>query len=422
MTAARLTADPPALARRLADYTVLSNSPDVPLAAADYWALSVEHYRSVHEYVRGLLPGRPRLGARYQALVGDTADPVAYRALVSEAAQLLGQRPDLAGPAAGLVAAADAEIWIDHSLGASYTGRAPEYGLARLAARPVPPGAGRPESGAGSARPRIDIVIPFRDAERGRRARNLLACLHALRDQDCPAAHYRVTVVESDRVPRNRDLIEPLADRYVFADKDGLFNKSWTVNVGLRGAADPATGRAPELTCILDADILVERSFVSTNAARLDNGEHDAHLPHRRMISLDGPSSDQAIRERLEDGAPTANTERLRALVLRETPGGILWARTGVLHRIGGFDERFEGWGGEDDDVTARLARRATFTRFDDPLLHLSHPRPQMVREDGRLLNEHLAGQHAGPDAWTGASGYGQPARLPPAAAAGSRA
>ncbi len=76
----------------------------------------------------------------------------------------------------------------------------------------------------------------------GERLRNLLACLLALRDQSYPRDGYRVTVVETDGVPRWRDVIAPYADHYLFAANSGDFNKSWAVNVGAR--AQPGLSRS----------------------------------------------------------------------------------------------------------------------------------------------------------------------------------
>jgi hypothetical protein len=49
----------------------------------------------------------------------------------------------------------------------------------------------------------------------------------------------------------------------------------------------------------------------------------------------------------------------------------------------------------------ARLARAGRLTRFDDPLLHLAHPRPQMT-QDGAPFNAHIE-----PLSWTADAGYG---------------
>ncbi len=114
-------------------------------------------------------------------------------------------------------------------------------------------------------------------------------------------------------------------------------------------------------------------------------------------------------------GARTAGTAHvdaagLRGLLLRETPGACLWARTELLTGLGGFDERFEGWGGEDDDVVARLRRNVRLVRYDDQLLHLSHPRPEMTHADGTLFNAHLADAYQ-TDPWNAAIGFGDPDR-----------
>jgi N-terminal domain of galactosyltransferase len=407
-----------AVAARLADHVVLSTSPEVPLIAADYWELSVRAYLSMHSLVRDLVAGQRPAEARYQALVAAPDDFRAHRALTAALAELLDQQPGECAAVAARVARADEQIWIDYWLGPSFTGGEPEYRLDQVAVAP----AGRPPgSPSGPGRAEVNVIIPFRDAGRGGRTRNLLACLRALRDQDFPAPAVRVTVVETDVEPRVRELAGPLADRYLHAYKDGLFNKSWAVNLGLRDGGAPGAAPTPELTCVLDADVLVERSFLAVNTARFRLG-HDAHLAYRDILSLDAASSDRAIRIRLDDGAAQPDPAALRGLRLRETPGGCLWARTEALHRIGGFDERYEGWGGEDDDVTGRLAREGTLIRFDDTLLHLHHPRPQMVGADGQFLNGHLTDSHLRPDAWTGADGYGEPGRFWPEAAEGSRA
>lgn len=420
MTAASPASDwgAAAVSRRLADYVVLSTAPEVPLAAADYWDLSAELYLLVRTFVetcvaadgRASDPAADRAAARaYGTLLRRPADPAAHRSLDAELARLLQRRSDLRRRAAALVADADPQIWIDYWLGESYPADSRDTGLDWLSLLPVP------ERRAGSD-PRVAIIVPFRDTERGQRLRNLIACLHALADQDFPG-HARVIVVETDIEPRCRDLIEPLADCYRYGYKDGGFNKSWAVNLGLRAAGGPGDPGTPDLTCVLDADILVERSFVACNVARFAEPGHSAHQPFRWSLSLDGPATDHAIWQRIGQRAGGVGPSALRGLLLREPPGGCLWARTEILHRIGGFDERFEGWGGEDDDVTARLRGIVPLTRFDDQLLHLDHPRPQMIGPDGLAMNECLLTGQTDADRWTGAAGFGDPGRFLPAAA-----
>jgi hypothetical protein len=385
---------------------VLDTAPDVPLAAADYWDLSVPVYRKVTAAVAGLVTAWPDAAPAYRRLSGNPQDEAAHRDLSAVLARNLANHPDVMADVAALLDEADPAIWIDHVRGDGFTSKRPAVGPGTLLASPPPPP--RP---AAVNQVLINVVIPFRDTERGGRTRNLLACLRALRDQDLPSARYRLTVVETDAEPRIAELVGGLADRYLFGYNPRTFNKSWAVNLGLQDGSSPAS-RA-ELTCVLDADILVERSFLRINADRLRGG-HDAHLPYRHMYCLDEPSSDHAISVRLGLGRAwqgQADPAGLRGLLLRDTPGACLWARTSALGQIGGFDERFAGWGGEDDDVVARLRQRGDLIRYDDQLLHLSHPRPPMLRADGALFNAHLADAHR-TDAWTGADGFGDPSRF----------
>jgi hypothetical protein len=404
--------DPVTAGRRLAGYVVLGTSPDVPLVAADYWELSVASYRTVQAAVTNLVAARPDARDAHRRLSRSPQDEAAHRDLAAALARILAGQPGARAMVNALLDEADPAIWIDHVMGGEFSSQVAPCGLGTLRALPAPP----PRRAVPGPVP-VNVVIPFRDREPGGRSRNLLACLRALADQDLPRGQFRVTVVETDAVPRAAGLVAGLADRYLFGCNPGVFNKSWAVNLGLRDGAVPGAGAG--LTCVLDADILVERSFVRVNSARFAGG-HDAHLPYLHMYSLDDPSSDRAIRARLglgpgpgpgTSGAAEVDRAGLRGLLLRDTPGACLWARTAALCRIGGFDERFEGWGGEDDDVVARLRQSCDLIRYDDQLLHLSHPRPVMLRDDGALFNAHLADAHrTGP--WTGADGFGDPGRF----------
>ncbi|AZM51949.1 hypothetical protein DMA15_04525 [Streptomyces sp. WAC 01529] len=374
------------LAERLTAYAVLAHDPAVPAIAADYWAKSEDHYRTVDAALAAFVTGAAR--AAYEDVLADPTRAAAQHDLRGGLTALLREHPEQQGQLAAAVAEADRHIWIDYHLGADYTAQPP----------PLPPRAPgtRPRPGTGD----VQVVIPFRDRAGGTRTRNLLACLRALADQEGGPGH-RVTVVETDGEPRTREALDGVADRYVFARKDGLFNKAWAVNVGVMEATREAV---PEggYVCVLDADILVDRHFVARNTARLREDGHGTHLPFRWSLSLDAPSTLRAIGLRNDGGAADVPPSVLRGLLLREPPGGCVWLRTDVFHAVGGFDERYEGWGGEDDDVVARLAAAAPLRRYDDVLLHLDHPRPAMTRDDGRPFNAHIE-----LGSWTGGHGYG---------------
>jgi N-terminal domain of galactosyltransferase len=377
------------IATRAADYVVLRHDPSVPGVAADFWDSSLPHYQRVDDAVRRACD-RPAATA-YRNLVAEYRSGVAHREFARRLAHALDGDADRRSELAAAIIGADREIAIDYHLGDDYDPSSAATDLARVMEwanrRPGPPGA----PGAD-----ILVVIGFRDRSGTERLRNLVATLAALHDQSFPRDRYHLTVVESDTESRWRRIIEPLADTYLFGYKGGEYNRSWTSNVGVVNS--PVR---PRMICILDADMLVDRYFLGRNWERLSRGGHDAHVPYRWPFCLDEPSTNRAIELRLGRRHDDVPATVLRAMLMRETYGHSNWLTADFYHRIGGFDERFEGWGGEDDDFGERVRRAGRLIRYDDQILHLDHPRPAM-RVNGRPFNAHI------PMAtWTGEDGYG---------------
>ncbi len=144
------------------------------------------------------------------------------------------------------------------------------------------------------------------------------------------------------------------------------------------GASIPRRGKQAcgELLIICDADILISapalrqgveicaQQAVAANLfnqlASLDNQETEDLLSGKSVPDFDHPAASAARRER----------EQLFFC------GGAFVIRRDFLLSIGGFDERFLGWGGEDDAMTAKLQRWCkVMAEFEDSTaLHLWHP------------------------------------------------
>ncbi|MGC4949496.1 glycosyltransferase [Streptomyces sp. DT224] len=267
---------------------------------------------------------------------------------------------------------ADAASRLSMHLGESPAQVAPVAAADVPAPGPVAPGAGRPT---------VTVVIPFRDRSADRsRLRNLLACLSALGDQSLPREEYRIVAVEADVEPRHAELIRQRADHYLHLPCDGHFNKSWAVNAGVVQAGGDA-----EIICVHDADILVGHDFLERNVTRFRSPGHQAHWPFRDPLCMDPASTDLAITRRCVEGARDIPLGLIGGVRLRQPPGHCIWVRSGTFHRVGGLDERFEGWGGEDLDFAFRLNVVVPVDRFDDVLLHMFHPRPQITQNGQRF-------------------------------------
>ncbi|RSD16415.1 galactosyltransferase-related protein [Amycolatopsis eburnea] len=381
------------LATRVTSYVVLTLDPAVPDVAADYWMHSERFYRAVADPIGARLGG----DLAYRRLVAHPTDVEAERALAARVADLFAEDPALAEELAARADVADDNVYINYFRGPDYALGARTADVERLtslaAGTPVRP------DGRGDE---VLVVVPISDRDGAGRIRNLMACLLALRDQTMPASDYRVTVVEFDEKPRWRDRIEPLADHYLHVTGHGLFNKSWTVNAGVRH-----TLGAARTLCLLDADILVDRDFLRRNHARFAEHGHDAHLPHTEMLSLDAQSSDRLIEDRCGGRRPEVPLAGARGLLLRDVPGACLWLTPELFAEVGGLDERYRGWGGEDEDMLYRVATAGTAVQFDDVFVHLAHRRPAMRREDGAPFNAHVP-----VGTWNGAQGYGDLERV----------
>ncbi|MFJ6623235.1 glycosyltransferase [Kitasatospora sp. NPDC091335] len=397
MPAARPSA-PTVLAAAATSSLILVHDPLARAVAPDYWDWSADAHHTAANALTALDDDRTRSAGR--RLADDPADDTAAAHLTAALTDLLG-RPDGEDAAVDALRAAAART----------------ESLSRLIVQPGTPGTSAP-AGPPTTTELLDalgskphrgchpvdaaVVIPFRapDDSTGR-VRNLAAVLNALSDQSHPRERYRVVVVENDERPRWRDLFTDACDTYLFAPDSGRFNKSWTVNVGVVHGARPA-----ELVCVLDGDILVDRDFVARAVERFREPGTQAHWPFEDMLFLDPASSARAVRTRCLDAAPDPGQHRLRGVHLRRPPGGCVWLREDLFTRIGGMDERFCGWGGEDQDFVWRAERYGPMDRHRDPIVHLHHDRAAHRGDDGTPFYEEV--ERAGFCSWPCDSDFGR--------------
>ncbi|MGW0562793.1 glycosyltransferase [Streptomyces sp. NPDC003016] len=378
---------PAQVARRTADCVVILADG----VAKDANPFYMHRARPLLQAVTGVLAGSRHAQAvdAAEALRRLPADAERHRALQSAVADALAKDRDFSDRLSEAVEQVNARSRISYHLGEKYSGSEAQ---APKAAIPDRPADARP-----AAEPVAHIVLPFRDASpAGERLDNLVNCLLALRDQSLPRSQYLVTVVECDVRPRWREQLRPLTDEYVYTYKDGAFNRSWSLNVGV-----VHSGRRAPYVCVLDADALVDRSFVERNVERFSSPAVGGFLPFTDLLYLDGPSSRRAVDQRVSRRAPDVDLDHVRGFLVHRASGMCAWVRRDVYEEMGGFDERYEGWGGEDLDFVFRLQQATAFRYFADPLLHIHHPvAPDIVDADGRptgILPQMLTWKPDGP-------------------------
>lgn len=178
-----------------------------------------------------------------------------------------------------------------------------------------------------------------------------------------------VVVVDQTDEPVVSDL--PPGIRYRHLAKRGVaqgWHKSWAFNVGAREASG-------ELLVFHDGDVCVPQSYGAEVARTLSQGAWDAASIQRFLFYLT-PRDTEAV-ERTDSLLPSLTPER----VWQNWRGGTIAIRRDAFFSIGGFDEGFVDWGGEDTEFYDRCGQALRHCRYGYlPFVHLWHA-PQAGRK-----------------------------------------
>jgi hypothetical protein len=210
-------------------------------------------------------------------------------------------------------------------------------------------------------------IVTYRGASGSDRRANLDAVLAWLADMP----DLDTLVVEQDMYPRLAPPLPHLGARVVFAYNPGPFNKAWGLNVGARLAG-------ADVLLFGDADVIVPGGL--DEAATLCTRLATVAKPYRHLVDLT-PEETAHVRAQGARGARVrVDAARLDRDAIGERLvlcGGWFAMRSAAFAALGGFDERFVGWGGEDDAMSIKVerARLTTYELDGAPALHLWHPR-----------------------------------------------
>jgi hypothetical protein len=205
--------------------------------------------------------------------------------------------------------------------------------------------------------PEVSFVIGHRGLTR---LPHLLLTLKSIAAQR--NATVECIVVEQSHTPEIRERL-PTWVRYVHSQTPSanyLYNRSWTLNEGVR----QARGR---LVILHDNDMLVPADYAAEFRHVADQGFDVINL--KRFIAyLNEPSTRNLFEYKRLNGRQCSE-----AIIQNLCAGGSLGVLKTAYFAIGGMDEEFVGWGGEDTEFWDRCQTLRVANHAYLPIVHLWH-------------------------------------------------
>ena len=206
--------------------------------------------------------------------------------------------------------------------------------------------------------PQISFLIGHRGTAR---LPHLLATLATIAAQE--GAVVECIVVEQDTQPQLRGLL-PGWVTLVHAPPPAPqmpYCRSWAFNVAARHAH-------AQVLVMHDNDMLVSNDYAAQILRRVSQGYEAANL--KRFVFYLSLSHTQAFFDGscgLLDAAPEVIVQNLEA-------GGSVAITRAAFEALGGMDESFVGWGGEDNEFWERALTLRAWRYNYLPMVHLHHP------------------------------------------------
>jgi len=168
--------------------------------------------------------------------------------------------------------------------------------------------------------------------------------------------------------------------KHIFVYNNSAYNRSWAFNIASKLAST-------EKICFGDSDLVMNVSHFLESLSELEN--FDVVSPYKVVLDL----------YEVESEFPLSQMENIQRPGRGETDnqkinlcGGIVLFRKDAITKIGGWNEDFIGWGGEDDFQTLKVNLFGLKSKeMPYKCYHLYHERPapdmNLYRRNLDLLN-----------------------------------
>ena len=199
---------------------------------------------------------------------------------------------------------------------------------------------------------------------------NLTRVLQWLKLMNVP--NIEIVILEQDSKPTlGIPLDTGLNIRHIFVRNEKLFNRAWGFNCAIRNTTNP-------ILFFADSDMIVNPVAITESINLLRTNQFDVVSPFVHCLDL-------TVDETSNLNLATFNYD------LEKPPRGGMNFCSGIvaynrpaLERIYAWDERFEGWGGEDDIQFMKTRQLLKYVTLNYKCFHMHHSRS---KNDG--LNAH---------------------------------
>ena len=158
------------------------------------------------------------------------------------------------------------------------------------------------------------------------------------------------------------------------------FNKAWAFNVALKNATT-------DVIVFGDSDIIMDPNEFISSIKLLET--YESVSPYNKVIDLEQNEVNMPIGQMATIARPGRGEVDIQKICLA---GGIIMYRRESIFRIGGWDQAFISWGGEDDWQSHKTKTLLKWIECPNKCYHLYHAKviPNMVyyKRNLQLLNK----------------------------------
>ena len=201
---------------------------------------------------------------------------------------------------------------------------------------------------------KFSYIIGFRYTND--RLRNLKSVLKWAQNFDC-----EMILVESDTTSKVNSLCLEYNFKHIFVYNGLPYNRSWVYNIGYKHSVN-------NYFLFGDADLIMDATELKTSMLLLN--EFDCVSPYSKCIDLNDEETLNYIEKENISFLNSINREGREGINM--CGGLVAFTRKG-FEEIGGWDENFWGWGGEDDFMTIKTQHFLNYKKCENKCYHLKH-------------------------------------------------